>query len=482
MSNFQKIGIFSRLVELLNQNKGVHARGYNRRIKILVTSGLIIVILVALFALLPRYNQTPQMDTPVDAASPQPSTTASSNSDQNKITGNMNNFLTDIKESSDKTPRKPGVLESAQTINSTTWRAMAAIAWRYYQPDTGVDRNTGLPLAGVGSPCITDWDLGAYIQAVIDAESLGLVNRIGAWGFEERIDKVLDWLETRELSGANNPFWFYHSDTGAKVQDNSVPDEHIDIADTGRLFVALNNLRDYGDYYTAKINRIVYGQNYGRTNYANIVPTIKNLAETDTNIYAYYIIRGIEAFYPELTGSSRKVLDNILSSEYIDVGGNVRLPKARISCEPLLCAFFEIKNNDPRLKTLLDMTYSAHETYYNENKKFRAFGEGPGSASSDWQWEWIVLPDGRTWIALNSAQEPITLPPMIYTKIAFSFLAIYNTNYTKNMCIYLEQNMQEPNNGFAHGVDENGNAHNGLGVLTNGLILSAARYYIESNT
>ncbi|WP_343381866.1 hypothetical protein [Candidatus Bathycorpusculum sp.] len=42
--------------------------------------------------------------------------------------------------------------------------------------------------------------------------------------------------------------------------------------------------------------------------------------------------------------------------------------------------------------------------------------------------------------------------------------------------------MQEPNNGFAHGVDENGNAHNGLGVLTNGLILSAARYYIESNT
>ncbi|MDR0471207.1 MAG: DUF3131 domain-containing protein [Nitrososphaerota archaeon] len=481
MSNSQKIGMLQRFVELLNQNRDVHATGFSRRTKILVTLGLIIVILVALFAFLPKNSQSPQMDTPVEAASPQPSTT-SPNSDQNKIPGNMNNFLQDIKEFGDRTPRKPGVIESAQTINSTTWRTVATIAWRYYQPDIGVNRNTGLPLSGAGSPCFTDWDLGAYIQAVIDAETLGLINRSGAWGFEERIDKVLNWLETRDLSSANNPFWFYQSDTGKKVQDNSAPDEYIDIADTGRLFVALNNLKDYGDYYTTKINRIVYGQNYGRTNYANIVPTIKNIAETDTNIYAYYTIRGVEAFYPELADSATKVLDNILSSEYIDVGSNVMLPKARISCEPILCAFFEIKNNDPRLKTLLDMTYSAHEAYYNESNKFRAFGEGPDSTSSDWQWEWIVLPDGQIWTTLNSAQEPIIRPPMIYTKIAFSFLAIYNTNYTKNMCIYLEQNIQEPENGFAYGVDENENPLNSLGILTNGLILNAARYYIENNT
>ena len=455
MSNCQKSGMLHRFVEVLNQNKGVHVRGYSRRTKILVILGLISVILVSFFAFMPKNSQAPQMDTPVEAASPEPSTTTAEN-DQDKVTGSTNNFLFNIKEPSDVTSRKPGVIESAQTINSTTWRTTATIAWRYYQSGVGVDRKTGLPLAGIGSPGITDWDLGAYIQAVIDAEKLGLINRSGVWGFEERIDKVLDWLETRDLSSANNPFWFYRSDTGAKAPDTSVPDEYIDIADTGRLFVALNNLKEYGDYYTTKINRIVYGQNYGRTNYANIVPTIKNLAETDTNIYAYYIIRGVEAFYPELAGSSRKVLDNIFSLEYIDVGGNVMLPKARISCEPLLCAFFEIKNNDPRLKTLLDMTYSAHEAYYNESNKFRAFGEGPSSASSDWQWEWVVLPDGQTWISLNSVQQPITLPPMIYTKIAFSFLAIYNTNYTKSMCIYLEQNMQEPSNGFAYGVDENG--------------------------
>ncbi len=74
------------------------------------------------------------------------------------------------------TPTKePGVLESAQTINSSVWQKIAAIAWKYYQPGVGVDLNTGLPWSGTGSPYITDWDVGVYVQAVIDAAKLNLV-------------------------------------------------------------------------------------------------------------------------------------------------------------------------------------------------------------------------------------------------------------------------------------------------------------------
>ena len=490
MSNFQKIRVLHRLAEPLSHNEATdqnrgpkrsHIGG--RRTKVIASLGLIIVILVALFAFLPRDNQTPDRDIPVDGASPQPTSTNNALTD---VFENINNIIYDIKEPvSEIIPRKPGVLESATAIDSAVWQTVATIAWRYYQPGIGVDRNSGLPWSGAGSPYITDWDVGVYIQAVIDAENLGLINRTGAWGFDERINKILNWLETRELNNGGYPYWFYRSDTGENWRENSdkVPDDHADIADIGRLFVTLNNLRvDYPEYGPRVNNIAIHGQNYNRTNYTNIIPTLRDQAETDTNIYAYYIISGFAAFWPELLKDTPgKIIDNIFKAEYISVSG-VMLPKTRISCEPMLCALFEIKNNDPRLKTLIDMTYEAHEAYYNISGKYRAFGEGPTDGSGDWQWEWVVLPDGRTWIALNSDQEPTDAAPMIYTKIAYSFLAIYNTNYTRNMCIYLERNLQDPDNGFEHGIDENEKPLNGIGALTNGLILSAARYYIEKNT
>ncbi|MDR0493672.1 MAG: DUF3131 domain-containing protein [Nitrososphaerota archaeon] len=493
MVNFQKICVLHRIARPIKHNKGVddtsnkgfnrlHAGGFSKRTKIFMISGIIITVaILAFFIFLPRDNQSPPMEAPVNGTNP----TQPPNDNQKDLFEGIKDVLDNIKGviSEGSTTKKIGVIESAHEIDDKTWQTIATFAWRYYEPGVGVDGNTGIPWSGTGSPCITDWDLGVYIQATIDAENLGLINRTGTGGFNERINKVLDWLETRELNNAGYPYWFYRSDTGENWHENSdkVPDDYVDIADTGRLFVALNNLREYPEY-TSRINNIVlHGQYYNRTNYANIVPTLKDQAETDTNIYAYYIISGFAAFWPELKTASTKILDNIFSSEYITVSGDVTLPKTRISGEPLLCAFFEIKNNDPRIATLVNMTYSAHEAYYNISGKFRAFGEGPTDTTGDWQWEWVVLPDGRTWTTLNSAQETTNLPPMIYTKIAFGFLAIYNTNYTRNMCIYLEQNTQDPVYGFDHGVDEAGKALQGQGILTNGLILSAARYYLENH-
>ena len=44
------------------------------------------------------------------------------------------------------------------------------------QPGVGVDNNTGLPYAtAYGFYAFTDWDLGVYIQAIIDAQELNLI-------------------------------------------------------------------------------------------------------------------------------------------------------------------------------------------------------------------------------------------------------------------------------------------------------------------
>ncbi len=377
--------------------------------------------------------------------------------------------------------KTPGIVESAQPINSSTWMAIARSAWSYYQLGVGVDAKTGLPWSGKASQYFTDWDLGVYIQAVVDAAKLGLIDNST---FSERIDKVMTWLETRELNNASYPYWFYQADTGEVWHQNSdVAGFVVDTADTGRMLVALYNLKTYSSTFSPRVDALVYNQNGDRSNYHALVPAIKAESQSSTSIYAYYAISGFTCFWPsELAGAPAQVLNNMFDPDTgtVTTDEGVTLPKVKITGDPLLCAYFELSNKDANLGKLVNLTYSAHEAYYNATGNFRAFGEGP-AFSTDWQWEWVALPDGRTWKALNDKGETLGVAPLIYTKIAWSFLAMYNTNYTRSMAIYLEQKMPSPTpDGYNEAVDENGAVLNAWGSLTNGLILDAALYYTQN--
>src|SRR3990172_11093608 len=80
------------------------------------------------------------------------------------------------------------------------WLSLAKNAWNYFQPGKGVDAATGLHQASLDWPYFTDWDLGLYIQTIIDAEKVGTLDPDGAWGSNDRLEKILIFLETRELT------------------------------------------------------------------------------------------------------------------------------------------------------------------------------------------------------------------------------------------------------------------------------------------
>ena len=74
----------------------------------------------------------------------------------------------------------------------------------------------------------------------------------------------------------------------------------------------------------------------------------------------------------------------------------------------------------------------------------------------------------------------MTSAPIIYNKVALSFLAIYNTTFAMNMSRYLEKNLPSSINGFYEGMAESGTAlDNGVYCNTNGLILAATLYGIR---
>ncbi len=458
--------------------------------KAVIAIAIIAIMLVSVFVVLLTGNQSkpniePQRNDPT--ASPSP-TTGPTQTPNPRDTTNIAQIMSNIARSVTEVfvpPRTPGLIESNQNVNSSVWKAVASNAWQYFRPGAGVVSETGLPKGTLDYPYFTDWDLGVYIQVVIDAQKVGLIDRNGTWGADYRLNKVLTFLETRDLNTTTGyPFWVYKAADGKKYEAQSdLATGQVDTVDTGRLFVALNNLRNFDTSLESRINKIVlYGQLYNRSNYAALLPNIRS-ESVSNSIYAYYFTSGFAAFWPEVSDVPAKILDNILSGAPVKFDGNITLPKSYISCEPLLCSVFELGNN-PKLNDLTKQVYLAHEGKYNATGEFVAFSEG--NDNSKFIYEWVVLPNGDTWKIMNAGESTyLSMKPIIYTKVAFSFLALYNTTFARNTVIYLERSLPDPTSGYAQGADYNPDSSRNLVLSissnTNAMILSAARYAIQNN-
>ena len=162
---------------------------------------------------------------------------------------------------------------------------MAVNAWSYFEPGVGIDVNTGLPYAdGLGFTDFTDWDLGCYIQATIDAQKLGIMDN-GTLSFNNRISTVLTFLNYRDLNSYGYPYQFYDATTG-NFDTSESNSESVDVVDTGRLFVALNNLIEYNSSFQKPVDEIL-----ARSNYTALVPGIESEASSNS-IYSYYVASG----------------------------------------------------------------------------------------------------------------------------------------------------------------------------------------------
>ncbi len=459
----------------------------NTKAKFAIVFAIIAIMLISIFAFLPKGQQSPYIIEPQGndpTASPSPTPTNQQTpgatkkpETQPQIIHTPRNPIIQFIENI--IPRTPGVVEAAQTVNNEVWTKVAQNAWQYFQPGTGVDSTSGLPGAVAGYPYFTDWDLGIYIQAVIDAEKIGgLVSRNGPWGSDDRLNRVLTFLENRELNAYGYPYWFYKADDGKKWKD--LPEGvTVDTVDTGTLLVALYNVKSYNSSWGQRVDNFVYNRFSNRSNYAAIVPSVKADSEVTTSIYAYFMASGFANFWPtELANAPNKILDNIYKSGNATTYG-VQLPKGEISSEPLLCSVFSLPRNQ-RLMDLARTVYQAHEARNKETGQIVAFSEG--NAYGSFIYEWVVLPSGETWVVKKDGQ-PFNINPIIYTKVAFSFLALYNTTYARNATVYIEQSLPEPTKGYSEGADYNANGapvtEVQVGGNTNGLILGAARYALQ---
>jgi hypothetical protein len=354
--------------------------------------------------------------------------------------------------------------------NRTYWMDLVNTAWQYYQPGAGVDSSTGLHHSEISYPGFTDWDLGVYVQAVVDAAKLGIIANETSWGFDYRIDKVLSFLEERSLASDGTPYTWYSSKT--KANTDSTPQI---AADAGNLLAALKNAEQYRPQFASRIDNIVNS----KTNYENLKQAVERLSGS-VNIYDYYVTTAFACFWPErFATQANTILSNIINSPTITYEG-VTLPKAKLMCEPLLLAIFNLKP-DLDLMDLMRTVYLAHEARYNTTGKYVAFTEGsPVGVASYYVWEWVVIPDGQTWVTQRDENTNTDMTPVVFLKAAVGLQVLFDTQFTQNMINDMIPALRT-SNGFLEGKSETGQIVRTVTDKTNGMILSAALYAINNN-
>ena len=360
--------------------------------------------------------------------------------------------------------------QGSLVVDRSYWLGLANNAWKYFQPGVGVDSSSGLHSAGLGYPYFTDWDLGVYIQATIDANQLGILSSSGIWGADSRISLIMNFLQTRQLSSNSLPFVWYKAANG-----NPYVTDEQNAADAGQLLVALNNLKVFRPDLADTINNIVLN----RTNYEPLEKAVDALANSK-NLYDYYVATGFASFWPSrfstLAGS---ILNNIVSAPAVSTYG-VTLPSAKLMGEPLLLSVFNLAPN-VKLDGLADQIYFAHEARYTATGKYVAFSEGnTGLDNPSYVYEWVVKEDGSTWVIDDIAQAPVAISPIIYFKTAIGLLALHDTSFTENMASYLESKLPSPSSGYSDGVDESGRVDTSEIDKTNGMVIGAALYAIDN--
>lgn len=354
-------------------------------------------------------------------------------------------------------------LPLTQTGVEDPWLDVAATAWSYFQPGVGVSARTGLNYATSTYHYITDWDLGCYISAVIDAERIGLIGEAEACS---RLEKVLSFLKTRELTGDGLPYWFYSSDDGKPVYSKGVGNA----PDSGRLLVALHIIKKLKPSMAADVDAVVSRTNYAK--FAENCPT--------EGFYAYYLAHGYSlfGFNTSRVQKALSFIDRVPSMKQVQVYSQ-SLPVTEVTMEPILHAVFELETAS-EFQALAYRVYRVQEDRYTETGKPTAFTEGAYPTSPNYIYEWIVHPYGNTWYITTPTWQPMDIPPVVYTKAAFAMHAIWPSSYTEKLVEYVSK--ARTSGGFYEGVDENGQTVSILTDKTNSLIINAARYAIERAT
>ena len=364
------------------------------------------------------------------------------------------------------------------------WLAYAQVAWRYYSSGVGVNPETGINRAKLDWDAATDWDTGGYIVATIDAHRLGLVGRDGPWGFKDRIQKILQYLLSRELGekgGVKNwPYWAYSWDNRPLPNpDRSYTPSYsyTDSSDSGRLLYALDLLRRYDSSFESQVQNV-----FQRCKTAYDV--LSTHVDARVHYYGTLDAVGFSSF-----GYNKSHVISAFQNwtgPFVVVEGQT-LPQTETTAEPTLHGILELHLGGNFLE-FGRRVYEVQKSRWARTGRLTGWSEG-SYPDPGYIYEWILTPTGETWV-INSGGKRLTIDPLMYTKVAFAYLAIFGDNPYTTSLFNAANNLQHSQYGFGEATLESGasatslwgtNIRGFFSDKTNQIVLAAAAYAFSAS-
>jgi len=372
------------------------------------------------------------------------------------------------------------MITTASAVESLRdWRSCAEVAWRYFRPGIGVNPKTGINRAKLDWDASTSWDTGAYIVATIEAHRLGLVESNGTWGFKDRMNMILRHLLTRELGtnrGVSNwPYWAYYWD--GRPYYNPVY-LYADPSDSGRLLYALDLLRKYDSIFRSQVEEVFQ-------RYKAAYDLLSTEVDRHLNYYGVLEAVGFTAF-----GYNKSHVISAFENwngPFVTLEGQI-LPQVDTTAEPTLHGVLELGLGG-KFFEYTRRIYEAQKARWERTGKLSGWSEGC-HPEHEYVYEWIIDGGGGTWVIKKHDGTPINIErsrtlPLMYTKVAFAYLAIFSDNSYISSLFKAVSRLEHSEYGFGEATFENGesaivlwekNIEGFYSQNTNQIVLSAARY------
>ena len=339
------------------------------------------------------------------------------------------------------------------------WMHIASRAWSYFAPGVGVDETTGISRASNYWPRVTDWDVGNYIVALVDARELGLIGDSGPWGFRDRVDRILSFLEHRELAPGGVPYSWYESSTGRPWRNY-----RTNFWDSGMLLAALHYLELHSPEYAARVRGIV-----SRVDYRSL--SILH----PSGPYGYLCSWGFKSF--GIGGYNPEALlhDMIYGGGRPRVYG-IEVPRGLIG-DPVALSVIVLGPTRDRIE-LMEIYTRSMEARYNETGLLSAWSEGnTGLEDPSYVYEY-VFSGGAAWVITAPGRGEVGSIPIEFVKMAAAMHAITPSWYTRLLLEELTSKTSSPH-GFYEGVADDGRVADVLIDKTNAMIVASARYALS---
>lgn len=363
----------------------------------------------------------------------------------------------------------------------------AETAWRYFENNTVP--HTGLVNSVDRYQATTMWDTASYLMALIAAERLSIID---PQQFELKSRQLLQTLATLPLYNDQLPNKSYNTESAAMVDYNNqstaagIGWSAIDIS---RLIVPLQSLLWNHPHLAPQVTDVTTnwdlsalvnnGELIGALNDPNSDNRVTLVQEGRLG-YEEYAARALQ-----LRGLNAEIaLDYFNTTGYLNIYGNAipfdtRSPEVLdahnfVTSEPFILAALET-GWDRTTREFGTRLYRAQMQRYQSTGLLTAVSEDHLDREP-WFVYNSVIADGQKWTALTEQGQQDNKLKTLSTKAAFSWHAIFDTDYTAELIDAVENNFDAARGWYAGIYEDDATSNTAITANTNAVVLMSLAY------